>query len=143
METAARVAALLGGVPLFRKKINSWSDLDHEVRSGLPKRSLQLLAAHAVGSDETVGAFIHKVVPPATFKRRTRLSLEESQRTERLARIFVMAESFWPNPSEARAFIYRPHPLLSNQTPLEAARTELGARRVEELLYGAAHGLCL
>jgi putative toxin-antitoxin system antitoxin component (TIGR02293 family) len=87
--------------------------------------------------------FVYIVVPPATFKRRNRLSVDESERTERLARIVALADELWNDPGEARAFLNRPHPLLDGSTPLKVARTELGARRVERLLHDVEHGLPL
>jgi putative toxin-antitoxin system antitoxin component (TIGR02293 family) len=90
-----------------------------------------------------VTAFVYRVVPSATFKRRTKLSVDESQQTERLARIVALTEAIWQNEAEARAFLNRPHPLLDDETPLEVARTDLGARRVEGLLHDVEHGLPL
>jgi putative toxin-antitoxin system antitoxin component (TIGR02293 family) len=89
----------------------------------------------------SVSAFIYSVVPSATFKRRARLSVPESERTERLARVVALTESLWGDENEARTFLNRPHPLLEDQTPLNVARTEIGARRVEQLLHDIEHGL--
>ena len=143
MEIVEQVAGLLGGKPLLGLRIRTWSELDRAVRAGLPKRSLQLVAGRAADVNEPVSTFVHKVVPPATFKRRVRLSANESERTERLARVIAMAENIWRDQAETRAFLNRPHPLLDGQTPVNTARTELGARRVEQLLHDAAHGLCV
>jgi putative toxin-antitoxin system antitoxin component (TIGR02293 family) len=143
MDTPQRVAQVLGGRAVLRTTVETWVDLDRLVRAGLPKRSLQLLARRAVERGGSVTAFVYQVVPPATFKRRSRLSKEESERTERLARVVALGETLWDDEDEARAFLNRPHPLLENQTPLEVARTEIGARRVEQLLNDAEHGLPL
>ena len=89
------------------------------------------------------GPLVYRVVPIATFKRRTRLTPEESARTERLARIVAMAEALWDERDDARAFLNMPHPLLDGRTPLDVAGTELGARRVERLLQDVDHGLPL
>lgn len=97
----------------------------------------------AVGPGASVTAFVYSVVPPATFKRRSKLSVQASERTERLARVVALAENLWGNESAARAFLNRPHPLLDDETPLGATRTELGARRVEQLLRDVEHGLPL
>ncbi|MBI2188393.1 MAG: DUF2384 domain-containing protein [Acidobacteria bacterium] len=137
------MAELLGGRAVLHATIRTWSDLDRVVRKGLPKRSLQLVARRAVEPGASVSAFVSGIVPPATFKRRSRLSAEESQRTERLARVVALAERLWDDELEARAFLNRPHPLLDGQAPLDVARTELGARRVEQLLHAIEHGLPL
>lgn len=141
MEVVRRVAEMLGGRTLLRRDVRTWGDLDRAVRAGLPKRSLQLVARRAVGPDAPVNPFVYKIVPSATFKRRSRLSLEESERTERLARVVALAESLWDDQQEARAFLNRPHPLLDGETPLDVAHTELGARRVERVLHSIEHGL--
>ena len=85
---------------------------------------------------------IHALVPEATFKRRReRLSVEESERVERVARIVAAAHALWDDEDEARAFLNAPHPLLEGRTPLAAARTGAGARRVEEIIAALEWGL--
>jgi len=143
VEVVERVAEMLGGRTVLHSTVRTWVDLDRVVRAGLPKRSLQLVARRAVEPGASVTAFVYSVVPPATFKRRSKLSVQASERTERLARVVALAESLWGDESAARAFLNRPHPLLDGETPLNAARTELGARRVERLLHDIEHGLPL
>jgi putative toxin-antitoxin system antitoxin component (TIGR02293 family) len=143
MEVAERVADVLGGRSVLRRSIRTWSELERIVREGLPKRSLQLVARRAVEEGSPVSEFVYSVVPAATFKRRGRLSAEESARTERLARVVALTEALWADDRESRAFLNRPHPLLDNEAPLAVARTELGARRVERLLADVEHGLPL
>lgn len=143
MEIVERVAEVLGGRTVLHSTVRTWGELDRVVRAGLPKRSLQLVARRAMEPGAAVNDFVYSVVPPATFKRRTRLSADESARTERLARVVALAEALWDDDREARAFLGRPHPLLAGETPLSVARTELGARRVERLLHEIEHGLPL
>jgi putative toxin-antitoxin system antitoxin component (TIGR02293 family) len=84
---------------------------------------------------------VHRIVPEATFKRRRdRLSLAESERAERIARIAAMAFEVWGE-EDARAFLSNPHPMLDGETPLEAAATDLGAREVESILRAIEFGL--
>lgn len=143
MEAVERVAEVLGGRTVLGTTVRSWSDLERVVRAGLPKRSLQLVARRAVEPGTAPSELVYKVVSPATFKRRDRLSAEESERTERLARIVALAESLWEHEADARAFLNRPHPLLDGATPLNVGQTELGARRVERLLHDVEHGMAL
>lgn len=143
MEVIERVAEMLGGPTVLHRHVRTWVDLERIVRAGLPKRSLQLVARRAVEPGASITAFVYSVVPPATFKRRSKLSVQESERTERLARVVALAETLWGDESEARAFLNRPHPLLESETPLNVARTEIGARRVEQLLHDIEHGLPL
>lgn len=143
MNGVERVAEVLGGRPVLRVQVRTWLDLERLVRAGLPKRALQHVARHAAEPDTPINELVYRVVPAATFKRRTRLSAEESQRTERLARVIALAEAIWEDPAAVRAFLNRPHPLLGGETALDVAHTELGARRVEQLLYDVEHGLPL
>lgn len=143
MDAAERVARVLGGRAVLRRAVRTWSDLDRVVREGLPKESLQLVARRVVEPGTPVSEFVYAVVPSATFKRRTRLSAEESAHTERLARVIALSDALWDDDDEARAFLNRPHPLLRGETPLAVAHTEIGARLVEQLLHDVEHGLPL
>ena len=141
MEVVERVAQMLGGRVVLHTTVRTWVDLDRVVRAGLPKQSLQMVARRAVEPGASANEFVYSIVPPATFKRRSRLSIDESERTERLARVVALTEALWDDEDQARGFLNRPHPLLDGETPLNVARTELGARRVEQLLHDVAHGL--
>ena len=143
MEAVTLIAHLLGGRTVLGRRVRTWADLERVVREGLPKRSLQLVARHVVEPGTAPNELVYRVVPQATFKRRDRLSAEESERTERLARVAALADVMWEDEAESRAFLNRSHPLLGGETPLNVARTELGARRVERLLHDAEHGLAI
>ena len=125
------IAEILG----LQASIRSVSELEAAVSAGLPKRSLELLSARLHLDRKVASAYKFKIVPQATWKRRSkRLSVDESERTERLARVLAHAEYVWDDREQAREWMAKPHRELHNNTPLEAARTELGARRVEDLL---------
>ncbi|MEM5387856.1 antitoxin Xre/MbcA/ParS toxin-binding domain-containing protein [Paraburkholderia phymatum] len=121
---------------------HSVAELDEQVREGLPKSALREGVEHATRSAEERRALLARIVPEATFKRRRdRLSPDESEKTERLARIVATARYVWDDEGDAREFLNTVHPLLEGRTPLEVALTELGARRVEELLWKLFYGL--
>jgi putative toxin-antitoxin system antitoxin component (TIGR02293 family) len=88
-----------------------------------------------------VNALVYSVVPEATYKRRSRLTAAESERTERLARVIALAEYVWDSAEDAREWLKSPHSELSGQQPLHRAKSELGAREVEELLDRIFYGL--
>jgi len=132
------IADILG----LQATIRSVSELDAAVSAGLPKRSLEHLSARLHLDRKTASAYKFKIVPQATWKRRgKRLSTEESERTERLARVLAHAEFVWDDRDQAREWMNKPHRELQDSTPLEAARTELGARRVEDVLDKLFYGL--
>ena len=119
--------------------------IEHAVEHGLPRAALHSLAKRLAGDDPTRIARIEwGIVPRTTLERRqTRLSPEESERTERAARLFVHARRALGTEDEARDFMTTPHPMLSGKTPLEAARTDLATRRTEHILNALEYGLAL
>lgn len=122
--------------------VRTVQELESAVSAGLPKRALEHLSSRLYRDRRTASAYKFKVVPQATWKRRTkRLSIDESERTERLARVLAAAEYVWDDRDEASAWMNTPHRELNGRTPLETARTELGARRVEVLLEKLFFGL--
>jgi putative toxin-antitoxin system antitoxin component (TIGR02293 family) len=122
--------------------VRSVSDLESAVSAGLPKRALEKLSTRLYADRRSASAWKFNIVPQATWKRRAkRLSPAESEKTERLARVLAAAEYVWDDRERAREWMNRPHPELKSRTPLEAARTELGARRVENLLEKLYFGL--
>jgi len=137
-----RVAELLGGPALLGRNIDSLADLESLVLEGLPKTALRNLATVIATSQSARTQFIYSVVPEATYKRRRdRLTIEEGERTERLARIAAGALDVWRDVGRSRQFLTSPHPLLDDRAPVEAALTEIGARRVEEILAALECGL--
>jgi putative toxin-antitoxin system antitoxin component (TIGR02293 family) len=138
MIAPASIAEILG----LGTAIRTVEELETAVAAGLPKRSLERLSARLYADRRTASAYKFKVVPQATWKRRTkRLSVDESEKTERLARVLAAAEHVWDDREQARQWMSKPHRELGGKTPLEAARTELGARRVESLLDKLYFGL--
>ena len=132
------IAEILG----LGTSIRTVGELETAVSAGLPKRSLERLSARLHSDRCMACAYKFKVVPRATWKRRTkRLSVEESEKTERLARVLAAAEYVWDDRDQAREWMNRPHQELDGKSALEVARTELGARRVESLLDKLFFGL--
>lgn len=134
---ARSIAAILG------VKASTTSELDLMVQRGLPKRALERTLHQLYSERGESRRFQAKIVPLATWKRRrSKLSNVESERTERLARVAVMAQETWNrDDAAAREWLKTPHPELGQTAPLEAALTEIGARRVEALLASLYYGL--
>jgi putative toxin-antitoxin system antitoxin component (TIGR02293 family) len=135
---AAAIADVLG----IRSKVSSLKDLQRMVERGLPKSTLRHCVARVVSDPKEQWKTVYRIIPSATYKRRKRsLKLEESEKTERLARVIATAYYVWDDKEDARRFLNSPHPNLEMKTPIETSHTELGARRIEELLWGIFHGL--
>lgn len=141
MVRPEQIAKVMGGVAILGRRVRSIDDLENTISRGLPKRALRMTAERVFPSAGEARRVMFRVVPEATLKRRTRLSAAESERTERLARVIAAAEYAWNDEGSAREWITRPHPELGNRTPLESAMTELGARRVEDLLDRLIYGI--
>jgi putative toxin-antitoxin system antitoxin component (TIGR02293 family) len=122
--------------------INTIAALNEAVNEGLPKSTLRCTVKHLYTNPSDQLRFIYRVVPEATFKRRKdRLNEAESERTERLARTIATAEYVLGDKEMARQFLINPHPMLNGKTPIETALSELGARQIEQMLFGVFYGL--
>jgi putative toxin-antitoxin system antitoxin component (TIGR02293 family) len=115
------------------------------VENGLPRFALRHVAQQIAGSDKTkISALEWVIVPKSTLERREeQLSPLESERTERVARLFVHARRALGTEAEAREFMTRPHPQLDGRTPIDSAKTDLGTRRTEQILNALEYGLAL
>ena len=139
--SAPRIARMLGGEKTLGKRVRSLDDLRRLVEGGLPIESLGKVVAH-VAEPAAAGELKYRIVPKATLHRRRQvLSLEESERLERLARIAALAEDVWENEPLAHEFLRSAQPQLGGERPLDLVRTELGARQVEDLLMKLEFGL--
>lgn len=141
MVNADKVAMVLGGSMTLKTTVISTRDLAAAVTSGLPKQSLKRTAQRLYSEPKRVNELVYKLVPEATYKRRTRLTQGESEKTERLARVIAAAEHVWEDDQATREWLTKSHPELGNRTPIECAMSELGAREVEELLDKLFYGI--
>jgi putative toxin-antitoxin system antitoxin component (TIGR02293 family) len=138
LVTPEKIASVMALVPLP----HSFAELDARVSQGLPKAALKASIEHICSSREDRQHLLYRIIPEATYKRRREsLSAEESGRAERLARIYATAQYVWDSDEDARAFLNTPHAMLQGRPPLEVSLTELGARRVEELLWRLYYGI--
>jgi putative toxin-antitoxin system antitoxin component (TIGR02293 family) len=119
--------------------------IEKAVEAGLPRLVLRRVAEQLAGADKTkIAALEWVVVPKTTLERHVQQrSPHESERTERVARRFVQARRALGTVAEARAFMTTPHPRLDGRTPMDAARTDLGTGRMEQLLNALEYGLAL
>jgi putative toxin-antitoxin system antitoxin component (TIGR02293 family) len=113
--------------------------LADEIERGLPSTAVARLS-RAIAPDDP--EFKYRLVPRATFARSKgkRLSPAHSERIARFARLWAGALDVWKSEDEARDFLWRSHPLLGGRRPIQVAKTEVGARLVEDVLGGLEHG---
>lgn len=136
-----KIVEVMGGNAVLRLNVASLGDLADAVSEGLPKAALRKTMERVSQRPGDVSALVYTIVPEATYKRRTRLTPEESARTERMARVIANAEYVWDDQPDAHKWLNAAHPELGGKTPIQSAMTELGARRVEELLDKIFYGL--
>jgi putative toxin-antitoxin system antitoxin component (TIGR02293 family) len=84
-------------------------------------------------------------IPERTLARRkkeNRLSTDESERLLRMANLFEESLSLFEGDREAAVhWLSTPKKVLRNQSPFHFARTEVGAREVENLIGRIEHGV--
>jgi putative toxin-antitoxin system antitoxin component (TIGR02293 family) len=131
-------AAIVSG-----QKGGALEKLVESLNAGWPYRSLARFQAEAGLPLETIAEQIQ--VPLRTLHRRRlegRLKPDESERLHRLANIFDKACAlFGGNKESARRWLQSPKPALGNRAPLWYARTDVGAREVEDLIGQIEHGV--
>lgn len=123
--------------------VHSLRQLTEKVSQGLPKSALERVLRMASGDSAERQRLLQSIIPLATYRRRKRvLKLEESERTERLARVIATANYVWNGDKNgAHEFLMTPHPMLDDQRPIDVALTELGAREVEDILGSLFYGI--
>ncbi len=139
---SAQVAKLLGGDEVLGPGTQSDRVLEQRAREGFPIGVLRALEEKGVLTQEDVFGWI---IPRRTLSHRMRkhqpLSLDESNRVSRVARIFATAVETFGDEERARLWLRRPLLRFDNRTPLEMLATDLGAHQVEVLLGRIAHGI--
>jgi putative toxin-antitoxin system antitoxin component (TIGR02293 family) len=93
-------------------------------------------------SDDEIFAL---VVPKRTLARRLSdgepLTVEETDKAVRLARIDRLAANVFGEPAKAHRWLRKPKKALGGETPLAYLATEAGARVVEDMLHRIDHGI--
>lgn len=136
------VAAKLGGRRTLGATIASDADLARLVRRQLPIQAI-VSVVHGGFSESEIDRF---VIPARTRRhriaRKERLTVDESDRLVRLARIQALAEDVFGDADKANRWLRADLGILDGKPPIEVAQTEAGARVVEQVLakidWGAA-----
>ena len=137
-----RIFHKLGGRSALGTDVYSDADLARVVHRRLQLKVLPHLVRVGFSKQE-----IHSFVIPARTlthrkARKEPLTIEESDRVVRLARIQALAEDVFGDAAKANRWLRDKLAMLEGKSPLELAQTESGARLVEQLLakidWGAA-----
>lgn len=142
MTTALYEAAKILQIPARDRPLRSPIEYLTYLDRGLPVRTVDLIVSVVAPSDAT---FKYHIIPKATLartKHRGRLSKLQSELVTRLAEIWAEARRIWKSDDEARAFLYRQHPLLEGRKPVDLVlQSEVGAQLVRDVLARLEHGL--
>lgn len=134
------IARKLGGAAVLGADVRSQADLAMMVRRRLPLATLKGLSLAGI-SEQEIERF---VIPQRTRRHRAEknepLTVEESDRAVRLARIQSLAEETFDDPAMANRWLRKELAELGGEAPLTVAQTEAGTRVVETILGKIAWG---
>lgn len=135
MTVYGRIGQLVGAT------VRSETDLVVLVREGLSPKAVGTLK-QAVDLDTEL------VAPETTLRRRLQenrpLSVEESERMIRIARITTLAEDLFGDRALAHDWLRTPADFLPDSpaiSPMALSATDSGARLIEAIILRAEHGL--
>ena len=140
--TAADVLEVLGGPTAGSAEVRSELELVRAVQDGLPLAAIHAVVGHGVLTAEEVERL---VMPRRTLQhrraRRERLSVAESDRLARIARVAAAAAETFQDEEKAARWLRRPNRALGGSVPLDLLVTGEGARLVEDVLVRISHGV--
>ena len=138
-EQRLRSERSLFSVLLTQDGLTSEMEVVKLVHNRLPLSVIDRLLAEGVTKQE-----IDVIAPPRTLAHRRAnaesLTVEESDRAVRLARIVAQTESVFGNKDKAMGWLRRPMKRFEGGTPIEMLTTEVGSRLVEEALVQIDEG---
>jgi putative toxin-antitoxin system antitoxin component (TIGR02293 family) len=106
-----------------------------QIQKGLPVKAYTQLKLNLGATDKDMADILR--IPTSTLSRRKkgkRFPFEESERVFRIARLYDRAVAVFGKEDLARKWLKDPAWALGDVSPLEYAKTELGAQEVENLL---------
>jgi putative toxin-antitoxin system antitoxin component (TIGR02293 family) len=124
---------------LFQRASSSDMDVVKLVHNRLPVSVIDRLLAEGVTKQE-----INLIAPPRTLAHRRAneepLTIEESDRAVRLARVVAQTESVFGNKDKAMGWLRQPMKRFEGSTPIEMLVSDVGSRLVEEVLVQIDEG---
>jgi putative toxin-antitoxin system antitoxin component (TIGR02293 family) len=138
-ENRLRSERSLFSVLLAQSDPTSAMEVVKLVHNRLPLSVIDRLLAEGVTKQE-----ISLVAPPRTIAHRRaneeRLTIDESDRAVRLARVVAQTESVFGNKDKALAWLRQPLKRFEGNTPIEMLASDVGSRMVEEALVQIDEG---
>jgi len=108
--------------------------------------SLSIDAIEDLRSEGLTFSEVHSLVLPArTLKHRKEkkqpLSIEETDRALRLAKVLALAEQAFANREKALGWLRRSNQRLNGRAPLDMLRSEVGGDLIRQMLYQIDEGI--
>ncbi|MEP6850698.1 MAG: antitoxin Xre/MbcA/ParS toxin-binding domain-containing protein [Acidobacteriota bacterium] len=117
--------------------------LTQRIESGLPFDSIERVSKKAGLPIDVLRSAV-RITPRTMARRRNegRLSPDESDRLVSVSRLLALAIGLFGGRVEsATRWLTAPNRALGRRSPIEAARTEIGTREVENLIGRLEHGV--
>ncbi len=115
------------------------------VEEGVPIADVVAFGREVGFTADELAKLVH--IPPRTYARRVkaraRLDIPEGERAVRLMRLYDLAKRLFVTHARTRDWLNCELPALGGRTPLDMARTEPGAREVENVIGAIEHGIYL
>lgn len=129
-------------LPILKESELSIPQVIEVIENGLPVSAFTKIKNQLDLPDKDLAKFIR--VPKSTLavrKKKGKFSFEESERLFRVQRLFEKAMNVFEDIDAARKWLKGKAYGLGDISPLEFAKTEIGAREVENLLGRIEHGV--
>ncbi len=129
-------------VPILKESELSIHQVIKVIEKGLPVSTFTKIRNELGLPDKDLAKFIR--VPKSTLavrKKKSKFSFEESERLYRVQRLITKAMNVFGDIEAARKWLKEKAYGLGDISPLEFAKTEVGAREVENLLGRIEHGV--
>ena len=133
-------ATILGGRKAIGAAVDTDADMTKAVELGFSVGTLDALKEYGVTDKE----ISYLIIKPRTLSHRKagngRLTVEESDRAARVARIMALAERTFANREKADRWLHKNLVSLDDRRPIDLIQTTAGARLVEDILAKIAWG---
>ena len=141
MTPLANVAAtILGGRKAIGVSVNTDADMTRAVEGGFSVTTVDALKRRGVRD----GEISLLIIKPRTLSHRKagsgKLTVEESDRAARVARVIALAERTFANRAKADIWLHKSLVFLDGRRPIDLIQTTSGTRLVEDILAKIAWG---
>lgn len=142
MTLPEKIYDVLGGKPVFQRKIRDIDEFREFIRKGFPRKALSSVTVEYHLSAEDI---THSLgISQATLTRRKkqhRLLSNESDGLFRIAWIGSLAETIFGDNEKAARWLHKPNRALGNRVPLSMLDTVIGFQEVKTILGRIEYGV--